>query len=115
MSFCCRLAEDSDYSYLQGGRRGPGCSCERSASDCPYAGRSCSDVSHGQTRKRHLLLKRFGVSRAMGFQGTQGGLARAVLRALACHLASDPLGSQMRAGPGARPLTLCRLGLCKAI
>lgn len=106
----------SDYTYLLGGWTGPGCSCGRSASDCPYAGGSCSDVSDGQPRKRYLFLKRSDVACAMGFQETQGGLGRAILGEQACHLALDPLGSQTRAGPDATlPLTLCKLGLCKII
>ena len=69
----------------------------------------------GRHGKGICFLKRSDVACTMGFQETQGGLARAILRVLACHLALDPLGSQMRAGPDAMPLTLRKLGLCKII
>lgn len=55
---------------------------------------------------KSLFFKNSGIACTMGLQGTQGGLARAVLRALACQLVLDPQGIQMRAGPEAIFLNL---------
>lgn len=60
-----------------------------------FSGRSCSDVSNGKTWKRQFALEKLLCCR-MGFQMTQGGLAK-VIPGVLCHSALDPVG-QIRAG-----------------
>ena len=118
LSLCCHLVKASDCFHLPRDRL-PGYVHTVSTADC-HNGRSCSDISNGQTWEWYFLLKSVDFACMMRFQKTQAGLDWTILqRDLAFHTAWIHQGlrfyAQMRSWPDAMSLTLCKAGLYKTI